>query len=227
MGESLTVSVSRTWLESLSTAELIKLADDYGIDIPHGLERIFIIEELLEYSDKNIQKIENDIEVDTSYPETAPLPKQYNISYIEVVIRDPLWVFVYWEIKGQDREMHENSGDFKGYCLRLVPLNGTETENSSKENLFTVAIDTEDSARYLGLAEHSSQEQKSYIIKLGVIRGEAEIHIAESQPFCLPKLIDNETINNMKKNPLLRLSGIQDFLIIKSTDRQPRIKRGQ
>jgi len=50
------VPVSRTWLESLSTAELIKLADSFGIDIPHGLERIFIIEELLEYSNTSVQE---------------------------------------------------------------------------------------------------------------------------------------------------------------------------
>jgi hypothetical protein len=219
------VSVSRTRLESLSTGELTELADNYGIDIPHGLERIFIIEELLEYSNKNNQETNDDIEIDPTYPETAALPKQYNISFIEVVIRDPLWVFVYWEIKGQDREMHENASDFNGYCLRLVPLNDGETETNSKEDLFTVPINVEDSARYLGLTEHSSKTMSRYIVKLGVIRGSTEIHIAESQPFCLPKLIENETINVMKENPLSRLSGVQDLSITKSTDRQSRTKR--
>jgi hypothetical protein len=38
-----TPQLSRQLLESLSTGELIKLADDCGIDIPPGLERIFII----------------------------------------------------------------------------------------------------------------------------------------------------------------------------------------
>ena len=38
---------TRVFLDSLSTDELVKLADSHGIDIPPDLERIFVIEELL------------------------------------------------------------------------------------------------------------------------------------------------------------------------------------
>ena len=40
--------LTRTYLETLSTSDLIALADDYGIDIPPELNRRFIIAELLE-----------------------------------------------------------------------------------------------------------------------------------------------------------------------------------
>ena len=54
--------ISRTYLESLSTADLISLADEYGIDIPEELNRRFIIGELLEViEDSNTEK------KDTSY----------------------------------------------------------------------------------------------------------------------------------------------------------------
>jgi hypothetical protein len=225
MEEYIHVTVSRSKLESYSTGELIKLADSFGIDIPHGLERIFIIEELLEYSNASAQEEKDDIEIDLSYPETAALPKQYNISYINVIIRDPLWVFVYWEIKNHDREMHENSNNFKGYFLRLIPIKEDETDSKSKDNTFTVPIDVKDCARYIGLAEHSSQTEGRYIIKLGVTCGDSEVQIAASQPFCMPKLIENENIQNMKENSLLRLSAVADLSIIKKIDRQSRSKR--
>jgi hypothetical protein len=217
------VPVSRIRLESLSTGELIKLADSFGIDIPHGLERIFIIEEILEYYNALDIEVTDDLEINPSCSDTAALPKQYNISYIEVIIRDPLWVFVYWEIKGHDREIHENADDFKGYCLRIVPLNEEKTE--SKEDSFTLPVSADDCARYIGFAEHTSQTQSSYIIKLGVIRGDSELQIIESLPFHLPKLIRNINIFSMKENPLVHLSGIQDLSTTKSTDRQSRIKR--
>jgi len=217
------VPVSRTWLESLSTAELIRLADSYGIDIPHGLERIFIIEELLEYANTDIQEKTDDMEINPAYAETVILPKHYNISYIEVIIRDPLWVFVYWEIKGHDREKHEHSDDFKGYCLRVVPLSENNTEQN--EASFTVLVNTDDTARYLGFAEHSFRSNGRYIVKLAVMRGSSEINIAESLPFCLPKLIENEEINAMKEKPLFNFSGVQDLSIIKNTDRQSKVKR--
>ena len=214
-------NLSRGKLESLSTDELIKLADTYGIDIPPGLERIFIIEELLEAVDNLKEEKEEehteDIIVNPSYSESALLPKQYNISFVEVIIRDPLWVFVFWEVKGQDKEMHEKAGDFEGYCLRVI--------QQGSDNSFDVLVGTEDNARYLGFPEGSEHEGVSYIVKLGAIRGGSEYHIADSQVFSLPKLNSSEKISEMNKNPLMRLSGILDLSITKNIDRQARIKR--
>jgi len=230
--------VSRSWLESLSAGELIKFADSCGIDIPPGLERIFIIEELLEYANSQEEEVKEEIKINPSYSESVALPKQYNISYIEVVIRDPLWVFAFWEVKKHDREIHENAQDFKGYCLRVIPLNEGDTDSVRKENSFTVPINADDSARYLGFAEHSSQASGHYIVKLIVTRGESqpslksegspldqELLIASSAPFYLPRLIEDECLENMSKTELVRLSGVQDLLITKSTDRKPRVKR--
>jgi len=217
---------SRSWLESLSTAELVKLAEDFGVDIPPGLERIFIIEELLlESAYLSEPKTEEDIQIIPSYTESVVLPKQYNISFIEVIIRDPLWAYVFWEIKSHDRETHENADDFKGYCLRVIPLVEGENIRKSKENSFTVSIDKEDSARYLGFAEHSQQVECRYVIKLGVIRGESELQIAVSQPFTMPRLIDNAALCGINSNPLVRLSGAPDFSTTNSTDRESRVKR--
>jgi len=221
------VSFSRNRLESLSTGELLKLAEYSGLDIPAGLERIFLIEELLE-NFNTVQEVKDDLEINPSWSESVPLPKQYNISYIDVIIRDPLWVFVYWEIKSHDREIYENAKDFKGYCLRIIPLNEGETvpaSSTSNENSFTVSIDTNDSARYLGFAEQSLQSAGRYIIKLGAIRSDHESQLAISQPFNLPRLIENLNILSLDNNPLIHLSGMQDFTTTKSTDRQSRIKR--
>ena len=216
-------SVTRTRLENLSNDELIRLADSFGIDIPFGLERIFIIEELLEYSSAASDENHDDLKVDLSLPETAALPVQYNISFIEVIIRDPLWVFAFWEIKSHDRELHENANDFNGYCLRIIPL--SETEEELKSSSFTIPIEKDDSARYLGFAEHSSEIKGRYVVKLGVVRGGNEMHIASSKPFCLPRLIENDDINAMNENPLVNLSGVQEIITTKSTDRLSRAKR--
>jgi uncharacterized protein len=218
--------ISRHRLESMSTAELVKLAEDFGVDIPPGLERIFIIEELLlENACLNEPKTEEEIQIIPSYTESVVLPKQYNISFVEVIIRDPLWAYVFWEIKSHDRELHENADDFKGYFLRVIPLIEGENIQKSKENSFTVLIDKDDSARYLGFAEHSPQTEGRYVIKLGVIRGKSEVQIAVSQPFNMPRLIESTNLCGTDGNPLVRLSGAPDFSTINSTDRESRVKR--
>lgn len=218
--------LSRQRLESLSTSELIKMADGYGIDIPTGLERIFIIEELLEFSaDENQEEQEDDLQAAPEYLDTAAMPKQYNISYIDVMIRDPLWVFVFWEIKSHDREMHENAEDFNGYCLRVMRMNEDHpsSEAVSKENSFAVTIENDDSARYIGFTEDHCESR--YVIKLCVIRGSEETQLAVSAPFHMPRLMENNSISGISKNPLIHLSGASELSIIKSMDRKARSKR--
>jgi len=225
MEEKLQVPVTRHWLESLSTEQLIKLADSYGVDIPPGLERIFIIEEILDVSDTDYNENSEEIEVNEDYPETAPLPSRYNISYIEVIIRDPLWVFAFWEVKKHDRELHETAEDFDGYCLRVIPLDKNGKEKKPGENPFTVSVGAEDSGRYLGIVEHSTQDNDSYIVQLCVNKGNILLQIAASKPFSLPKPYTNEIIADMERNPLIHLSGARDLLIIKNMDRQSAVKR--
>ena len=43
--------LTRSYLETLSSSDLVSLADDYGIDIPDNLSRRFIIGELLEIAE--------------------------------------------------------------------------------------------------------------------------------------------------------------------------------
>ncbi|MDR2542229.1 MAG: DUF4912 domain-containing protein [Treponema sp.] len=233
MEDFLSNPVTRASLESLSTGELIKAADSFGIDIPAGLERVFIIEEILEYAseqaDLSAKKISNnELIVNPVYSETSPLPKQYNITFIEVIIRDPLWVFVFWEIKEHDKETYKNMPDFKGYCLRVISANQGETEQQSLDNSFTVAVGPQDNARYLGFAERTTDTSNysgRYVIRLSALCGDSELHIATSQSFNLPKLYENGIISDMSSNKLIYLSGIEDLSIIKKTDRQSRGKR--
>ena len=88
-------TVSRQQLESMTTAELIELADKYGINIPDDLNRTFIIGEILEASEeaKSSAKKSTSVQIkegDTSEPEK--LPESYNNTCIDVVIRNPAWI---------------------------------------------------------------------------------------------------------------------------------------
>jgi hypothetical protein len=226
---------TRPYLESLSTNELVKLADSLGIDIPPGLERIFIIEELLELGFGDDLDTEDDIvPVHADFLETAALPKQYNISYIDVLIRDPLWAFVFWEIKGHDREIHEKALDFGGYCLRVIPLTdgvsrGSRASRTEMDNSLTVPVGPDDTAWYLGFPPAEGK----YQVELCVLRGSEERVIRLSRPFKLPRLLEPPSrkaalpgeIQEVYRNPLACLSGAKDFPVIRSADRLSRLKK--
>jgi hypothetical protein len=241
------VHLVRPYLDSLTTQELVRIADSFGIDIPPNLERIFIIEELLDYArteENDRDEEEPAIEESVTYLETAPIPRQYNITFIDVMIRDPLWAFVFWEIKEHDRELYEKADLFSGYYLRVnqVAQDGT----IRKDRSFTVQVDNDDTARYLGFSEdylrlsdelRSSNEQDpfppaqsggSFQVELCVGFGERGEVLASSRIFCLPKLPDqvglSREIAEAAIPALAVLSGLNDFRILRNVDRPPHVR---
>ena len=240
-----TAPVTQAYLESLTTSDLIKMADNFGVEIPPDLDRIFIIEELLELSSQeqldadefSLSGDPDDDEADAAKTDMAdskliepvPLPVQYNITFIEVMIRDPLWAFVFWEIKAQDKDQFEKDRDFDGYYLKVTP----EGKPAASAGVFTVPVSPNDTAWYLGLApaienEKSREEQSQYKVELCVrIKGEETV-LAVSSSFRLPLLHELPSGGEAGpwKNPLVRLSGYEDFHIIRSHERLFRPKRG-
>jgi len=220
--DELTIS----YLESLSTGELIGLAVKNGLDIPPGLDRGFIIEELFyldhdaegayAHAHHDINQVDDKIE----FKEFAMLPKQYHISFIEVLIRDPLWAFVFWEIKAHDRKHYESAVGFSGYCLRVMPLTLKDDALQMNEDAsFIVSVDIDDYARYLGFPPHDG---RCFKVEL-CLRGHGNCTVlAESRPFTLPRLIEpasNEHIQAVYRNPLAVLSGLERFSLVRSEDR--------
>jgi hypothetical protein len=213
---------TKPYLETLTTGELARLADRFGIDIPPGLDRIFIIRELLDieaeagvWAKKAIPLAER------GYLEPVPLPKQYNITYIDVLLRDPLWAFVFWEIKGYDKALYEGAVDFGGYCLKVVPE--TMPGRAAATDSFTVSVGAGDSAWYLGFPPSGG----CFKVELCVVRGTETGVLAVSCPFRLPRLLNPpEGDRELLRNPLIRLSGAGDFPVLRNTDRSSRVLCG-
>ena len=223
-------NLTRVYLESLSSGELLKLADRFNVDIPAGLERILVIEELLEsaYGNEERGKLFDDLEY--NFLEAAALPKQYNISFIDVMIRDPLWAFVFWEIKNHDREAYEKQANFDGYCLIVIPINGANSLNGaapgSKRNAddrFIVPINLSDSGLYLNFPP----AEGLYRIELCAVIGGKTAPLIISGSFRLPNLPESQNqraivsreFQDIYNSRLACLSGALEFPVIRNSDR--------
>ena len=227
------IPFTRAYLESLATGDLVKMADDLGLDIPNNPDRAFVIDELLDSSprdeDRYIDSQEQEM-ADQVVLETAPLSKNYNVSFIDVMIRDPLWAFVFWELRASDEEQFEKTPDFNGYYLKISPFE--TTDNSSHKNndgqtsddVFTIPVKKEDKARYLGLTNTvgdgtSLTEQCQYKVEFCASAGGFETVLAVSSPVRLP----GQPILPLE-NQLARLSGYGDFRVVKKSERTHRTK---
>jgi hypothetical protein len=222
--------IERTYLERLTNYELIHLADTLGIEIPPDLERLFIIAEILDIAAEQAEgggtRNKEEVLAETAIPDPVPLPKQYNITFIDVLIRDPLWVFTFWEVKSADKELHENALDFGGYHLKVIPLGLSGGASKKKEAYFTIPVGNGDIAWYIGFPP----EGGCFTVELCALRGNDELALAVSRPFTLPILYNppgrrqSENTGDRYANPLLRLSGAENLYVIRNGDRQSRGK---
>lgn len=147
--------VSRVYLETLSTADLIALADEYGIDIPENLNRRFIIGELLEAAEEiNDSNSEEMQEVD-EIPSSFTLPLSYNETVINVLLRNPVWCYVYWDIRNAEKEALAKSSSFSSIVLKISFF--SEEDNVKPIESFDISVSLSDRDQYvlLPITEHS------------------------------------------------------------------------
>ena len=198
-------------LEGLTIQELVAIADRYDIDIPPDLDWNFVIEALLE------SNLESDAEekggnsfVETAIPGAVPLPAHYNITFIDVLAREPMWVFAFWEIKKQDKETCEGLPGFGGYFLRVVPVGAEDGEP------FTITVGEGDSAWYVGIPVSGCR----YKVELCAQQAGGAAVLAASREFRPPKLLKLQDLRRLAgENPLLGLSGAGDFRVLRNRER--------
>lgn len=204
-----TMIVSRTYLESLSTADLISLADEYGIDIPENLNRRFIIGELLEaVEDAGIEKKETLQESDT-IPEGNELPTTYNETSITAVIRNPAWIYAYWDISVADVETIIQNNHFSSLMLKLCFFSRDNTEKPAE--IFEISVNSKDREQYILLPT------TSYSLKIELIaefKNQVSQVLARSKSIYLPQNLPEINTKTLEQDisPIMELSGFKDLL---------------
>jgi hypothetical protein len=201
------------------------MADEMDIDIPPDLERIFIIQELMEadsefdFEENRINSLESIDPLDMF--EIAPLPNQYNVNYLEVLLRDPLWAFVYWEVNSLDKKIYESSTEFTEYFLHIVPLPLKAGESAADS--FSISVGNTDNSWRIYL----SPDIYSFQVRFCVNRRGLNEMIISSKEIHVPHVLDpsDEKVRNSPNYPLLSLSGIEEFDILRNIDKVARTHR--
>lgn len=212
-------------LETLSSADLIAIADDYGIDIPDNLSRRFIIGELLEIGEELAQEERSEepemVEDESrNVEDNGELPATFNETEIQVVLRNPAWAYVYWDISLVDLKSLENGSfnnssflEFSHFVLRVSYFESEE--DLTPVDFFDVNIDETTRAQYV-LLENG---RKYFRVDLAAVftDGSSE-NLAVSRKVKLPAV--PEILKKAKPGeelhipPLVRLSGMEKLLEI-------------
>jgi hypothetical protein len=235
--------VNLPYLEGLATDELWSLASSLDLSLPPGMDRSLVIAELLEaapclglYHRQCTGEREDVLHIEVPEPPSisktllelpppVPLPKQYGYTYIDVLIRDPFWIFVLWEISTADRKKYEKKAGFNGFLLRVRLHNCTVPEGQNI--ILSAMIESRDTSRYLNFPPEAECRKFCgedtacpYIVELCAVMSGREIVLVSSQPFKmarslpLPGAKDSEIF----EDPVLILSGIADLNVYRNVE---------
>lgn len=204
-----TMLVSRTYLESLSTADLISLADEYGIDIPENLNRRFIIGELLEAVEDAGEEKKETLQESDVLPEGSELPTSYNETCITAVIRNPAWVYVYWDISSFDIEKLQQNHSFSSLSLKLSFFSRTDTEKTS--DVFDISVSLKDREQYILLPT------TNYSLRVDLVsefKNQLPQVLAYSKTINLPQNLPQINTKTLEQDisPIMELSGFKEII---------------
>jgi hypothetical protein len=224
-------SLSRAYLESFTSQELFSVAAQLSVDLPESLSnRALIIGEILDAVDESLKPAEAGFgtgagtdragsDKESEYRSrpvqnhkgnpftTVKIPEHYNITYIRALVRDPLWFFVFWEIKMSIAEKLVMMDDFDGLCLRISAL-----KNGKLFSSYTVPVGNSDKAWYLDFPAEGDE----FFVEICAQVGGREEALAKTQSFRQPEIL---AAHNTSENPLALLSGIRDIPILKEKNR--------
>ena len=203
--------ISCAYLETLAFKDLVKLADEYGVDVPQDLDRRFLIAELLELAqeESNASDLQMIITDDDEENEEINLPANYNETQIAAILRNPAWLFVFWNIS----EFDMNKIKHQKETLHIKVNTYKKSENSMITDSFEVQVLDESQEKYVLLPKGIDFVK----IELLACKVNSQETMAISSEIKVPKTSSwiNE-LNFAKDNSFsnkLKLSGMEDVLM--------------
>ncbi len=216
-------------LQSLSTTMLLEMAGRLGLEIPSGLERPFIIEEILEAQEdertrvaesslnslSNIDNLPSDPLVGTEQGDKGEAPNaqlrelRYNESSIQAILKDPAWAYLYWDLREDElRDLPE--ADPHSVCIRVLKLSSPQEAAKNALSWFDFCVSPHDGEWYVNLPE----DGLCYVFELSVSCGRERKVLARSNVIKAPKFRSYQEYQGLprKTRSLMELGGFYEYL---------------
>lgn len=205
--------MNKTTLKQKSKKELLNIASELGIAKASSLTSAGLIDAILKAMDvssddspsspRSLRLDDENLEVkgaskkfemqdkrlvsEPEYPidETRELPQGYGDTKIVAMVRDPYWLFVYWEINhDKRRELSLLGVDSGRLVLRVWDVSGVAFNGFNANSHFDVEVNDITNNWYLQLPAPN----KSWCIDLGLLGADGEfVLIARSNTVLTPR----------------------------------------
>ena len=126
---------TKSYLQTLSTDALLQIAESQGVFLSADITRRLIIGELLDNQEIDGDQDSVDSEAAASQSDTIALPQSYNVTQIHVLLRNPMWFFVFWDFHEYLFTKLTHAQNFSHFFLRIHALKSTTSPQSSEYTL--------------------------------------------------------------------------------------------
>ncbi|MBO8450261.1 MAG: DUF4912 domain-containing protein [Spirochaetes bacterium] len=204
------ISLTRAYLETLTTEDLVRLGDEFGIDIPPALNRHLIIGELLEIQ----ADFYSDTPAASSFADVLPngmlnaVPESYNETCIRVLLRNPGWVFVFWDFRAVEFSACTAQRGFESFGLRTSFFE--DSALTERRDSYSIAVSPSDRKWYIHLSERDCFCRVDLI---AMHSDGKDLPLAQSNTVVVPPAagIELSKAPGVREPPLLALSGIGEL----------------
>lgn len=223
------VSVKTDKFDALSLEELYAFADKTGLDLPPGLERPFVIEEILEALEEDSEDRRaaqgeavhidekkysglriGDFDLDMGPGES--IAKRYNETMIRAIVRDPSWAFAYWDVSDSDLEVLRGEESSAGLFLRVAEIEPSGEQGEAHRDYFDIPVADNDQQWYINLPRSGVRFRIDLCARRGGQAGKFRV-LARSSEVESPRqsLMGTGQSLDAAAYELLALSGVQDL----------------
>jgi uncharacterized protein len=219
-------------LKSLPIENLLEIAKGLGLELPEGLERLFVMEEIVEALDEDsCEREENQGPVlsmgEKKYQltvsegmgrvsdEDALVPEQYADARIRLLVRDPFWIYAYWDLRESD--IHPQGTELSSsLSLRIRCYEGSGKGAKEKE-CFDVPVQETDRSWYVNVSEGGLYYSAELMARDRV----SERSLARSATVRVPRGVVSDCVSESRGDfdRMLEISGLMDLGIEPRTDR--------
>ncbi len=147
-----------------------------------------------------------------SYRETVKeivLPESYDETMVSLILRDPNWAFVYWDVKSSVYNELSQEYGFKGLILRVFDSTKPHLTSADQSSFFSISLENTSGSQYINLPEQG----RFYMVELRGQLLEKESRLLSRSRFIFApsdrrsyELAPGKEGENQKK--MLELSGI-------------------
>ncbi|WP_052078343.1 DUF4912 domain-containing protein [Spirochaeta lutea] len=164
----------------------------------------------VQYQDKRYSTIEDIFGTDRPIDfGSFEFPEQYNVTRIVCMLRDPAWVFAYWDISLHDRNVMMEEPSFQEVKLLMEEVQGGESEER-EAIIVEIPIQLNDSKWYINIPRRGTHYRVSLV---AVFSNKNEV-LAKSGVFTVPSGSISrqlDIIESFETEALLALSGLENL----------------